>query len=206
MAEVDRKLALVESLAERISREKPEDVAGPLLRLHGYQVTSHDATTRSYLLNESKMTDDDDHYNNNDDKEHYYDPSSSTTTLQTTRERCTRLKRQSQVLESVSQRVEQTLLRGLARMESATSKLERVLHTGQVLKMTMRLVFEAKKISKSGLLLEDFEALCHSKKTSQTHSLSFRGFERFERFDESYGECGCHGRLASSVGYYFDGW
>lgn len=37
LAEVERKLALVESLAERVSRTSPEAVAGPLLRLHGYK-------------------------------------------------------------------------------------------------------------------------------------------------------------------------
>jgi hypothetical protein len=37
LSEVERKLALVESLAERVSRTSPEAVAGPLLRLHGYE-------------------------------------------------------------------------------------------------------------------------------------------------------------------------
>jgi len=36
LSEVDRKLILVESLSERISREKPEHVAAPLLKLHGF--------------------------------------------------------------------------------------------------------------------------------------------------------------------------
>ena len=49
LAEVDRKLLLVESLADRISREKPEDVAGPLLQLHGTTLNSS-TSTRSVTL------------------------------------------------------------------------------------------------------------------------------------------------------------
>ena len=37
LSEVDRKIALVEGLADRIAREQPEEVAAPLLRLHGYE-------------------------------------------------------------------------------------------------------------------------------------------------------------------------
>ena len=40
LGEVERKLALVQSLAERVSRTSPEAVAGPLLRLHGYSLDS----------------------------------------------------------------------------------------------------------------------------------------------------------------------
>ena len=48
LAEVDRKLLLVESLPDRISREKPEDVAGPLLQLHGTALST--STTRSGVM------------------------------------------------------------------------------------------------------------------------------------------------------------
>ena len=53
LAEVDRKLLLVESLADRISREKPEDVAGPLLQLHGTTLST--STTRSGVTLEGMM-------------------------------------------------------------------------------------------------------------------------------------------------------
>ena len=94
LAEVHRKLALVESLAERVSRTSPEAVAGPLLRLHGYS------------LDAPKIEDG------------AYDQSSATnsSTLVTVRERSERLKRQGEVLEGVARRVETSLQRGMKRM------------------------------------------------------------------------------------------
>ena len=132
LSEVDRKLVLVESLSERISREKPEHVAAPLLKLHGFTPFMDE---RGGSI--SKGTE-------------------SSPGLTSTLDRCDRLARQSQVLDSVANRVETTLERGLARMNCATEKLERVLETSQVLKMVMRLKFEAKKVLGSGL---DFETL-----------------------------------------------
>jgi len=129
LSEVDRKLALVESLSERISREKPEHVAAPLLKLHGYDVFNKASGDKSSGDNQG----DSEIGNNN-------------TTITSTLERCDRLKRQAQVLDSVANRVESTLVRGLDRMSLATSKLERVLKTSQVLKMIMKLRFEAKKV------------------------------------------------------------
>ena len=126
LAEVDRKLALVTSLAERISREKPEHVAAPLLQLHGYS-TSSLPTEESNNSSTSTTT-------------------TTTTTLVGTRDRCQRLTRQAHVLDSVAQRVESTLVRGLTRMDSATSQLEQVLSLSNVLKLTARLVFESKKV------------------------------------------------------------
>ena len=117
LAEVERKLALVESLAERVSRTSPEAVAGPLLRLHGYESEE------------------------------------GTMTLIAIRERCDRLKRQGEVLEGVAQRVESSLQRGLKRMDAATSRLSRVLDLSAMLKMILRLQFEASKLQ--GYDLED---------------------------------------------------
>lgn len=122
-AEVDRKLALVESLAERVSRTSPAAVAGPLMRLHGYtlqvEVESADEAALSTL---------------------------TSATLSSTRERCHRLNRQGEVLEGVARRVETSLQRGLKRMETATSRLSRVLDLSATLKMILRLQFESSKL------------------------------------------------------------
>lgn len=144
LAEVERKLLLVGSLSERISREKPEHVAAPLLKLHGF----------TPFPEEQEQILDSDVY---DGSAHSSETSRfAVPGLTSTLERCDRLARQSQVLDSVANRVESTLERGLARMNSATEKLDRVLKTSQVLKMVMRLQFEAKKVLGSGL---DFDAL-----------------------------------------------
>lgn len=120
LTEVERKLALVESLAERVSRTSPEAVAGPLLRLHGYALES--------------------------DEQQQEESSSNTMTLVATRERCNRLKRQGEVMEGVARRVESSLQRGLKRMDTATSRLSRVLDLSATLKMILRLQFEASKL------------------------------------------------------------
>jgi hypothetical protein len=117
LAEVERKLALVESLAERVSRTSPQAVAGPLLRLHGYTVQQDSQTTTNTPM-----------------------------TLVATRERCTRLVRQSDVLQNVANRVETSLERGLNRMTTATSRLSRVLDLSATLKMMLTLQFEASKL------------------------------------------------------------
>jgi hypothetical protein len=135
LGEVDRKLVLVESLAERVSRTSPEAVAGPLLRLHGHTIET-------------------------DDPEDSSSPASgnaNTTTLIQTRERCDRLKRQGEVLEGVGSRVESSLNRGLSRMEKATKRLSRVLQLSATLKMILRLQFEASKLE--GFYLDDLRDL-----------------------------------------------
>ena len=148
LAEVDRKLALVESLAERIGRERPEDVAGPLLRLHGYDISDE---------RKKGEEDDDDEDDEDEDFDGAYGvQSQDPTSLVGIRDRCDRLRRQGEVLEGVAKRVETSLRRGLGRMESATSRLSRVLHLSATLKMCMRLTFEAKKVQGSGV---DFEAI-----------------------------------------------
>lgn len=119
LLEVERKLALVESLAERVSRTSPEAVAGPLLRLHGYTLDSEEQEEAN---------------------------NSNTMTLVATRERCNRLKRQGEVMEGVARRVESSLQRGLKRMDAATSRLARVLDLSATLKMILRLQFEASKL------------------------------------------------------------
>ena len=125
LAEVHRKLALVESLAERVSRTSPEAVAGPLLRLHGYSLGASDEDGANT---------------------HGSANATSTTTLATARERSERLKRQGEVLEGVARRVETSLQRGMKRMESVTSRLSRVLSLSATLKTILRLKFEASKL------------------------------------------------------------
>lgn len=163
LGEVDRKLALVESLAERISREKPEHVAGPLLHLHGFS-SSISSSNQSNDVERSHEQDESIGQSNNPG-----------VTLVAVRERCDRLSRQSQVLDSVAKRVESTLMRGLNRMELATAKLERVLHTSQVLKKIMGLHFEAKKVTGSGL---NFEALKDENVASLSYAVDLRDLTR----------------------------
>lgn len=141
LAEVHRKLALVESLAERVSRTSPEAVAGPLLRLHGY--TADDAKGTNNTSNITSST------------SGSGDSSSRAggTTLATVRERGERLKRQGEVLEGVARRVETALSRGMKRMETVTSRLSRVLSLSATLKMILRLKFESSKLQ--GYELDD---------------------------------------------------
>ena len=141
LGEVERKLALVESLKERVSRTSPEAVAGSFLRLHGYVIV------------EEKEEEQDSPTNTNKNK----GATDPTTTLMATRERCERLKRQGEVLEGVASRVETSLLRSLGRMETATTRLSRVLQLSETLKMMMRLQFEASKLE--GYDLEDVRDL-----------------------------------------------
>lgn len=135
LGEVERKLALVESLAERVSRTSPEAVAGPLLRLHGYTIeeSGEDGEGSAPVSG------------------------NASTTLMATRERCERLKRQGEVLEGVASRVETSLNRGLNRMEKATKRLSRVLQLSATLKMILRLQFEASKLE--GFYLDDLRDL-----------------------------------------------
>lgn len=128
LAEVDRKLALVESLAQRVSRDSPDKVAGPLLRLHGFELSASSESPSQNI-------------------------NSDVATLTATRDKADRLERQSQVLSTVAHRVETALQRGVTRMESATTRLSRVLELSATLKMILRLQFEARKLG-SGLDLE----------------------------------------------------
>lgn len=142
LAEVDRKLMLVQSLAERVSRTSPDAVAGPLLRLHGYDVEEGGEDIQE---DEPEMMDE------------TAKSASPGSTLLATRDRCHRLQRQSEVLEGVAKRVEGSLQRGLKRMETATSRLGRVLQLSSSLKMILRLQFESQKLK--GYDLEDLRDL-----------------------------------------------
>lgn len=126
LQDVERKLALVESLAVKLSRTSPEAVAGHLLRLHGHHISGAGADSTA-------------------DK----DPTFSATngsTLHAVRERADRLERQSETLENVAKRVENSLQRGLDRMDTACTKLERTLTLSSSLKMILRAQFEAAKL------------------------------------------------------------
>jgi conserved oligomeric Golgi complex subunit 5 len=137
LGEVDRKLALVESLGERVSRTSPEAVAGHILRLHGYSIEKEEKEGEEFAPVSSVV--------------------SGATTLVATRERCDRLKRQGEVLEGVANRVESSLQRGLTRIEKATKRLSRVLKLSATLKMILRLQFESSKLQ--GYDLEDLRDL-----------------------------------------------
>lgn len=148
LGEVERKLALVESLAERVSRTSPEAVAGPLLRLHGHAIALEGEQ------HERRQTQDMDISGSDGTSS---TTTTTTTTLMATRERCDRLKRQGEVLEGVASRVETSLNRGLIRMEKATKRLSRVLQLSATLKMILRLQFEASKLD--GFILDDMRDL-----------------------------------------------
>ena len=147
LAEVDRKLALVESLSQRISREAPEEVAGPLLRLHGFRLATGGSTSEDGTGTTGAGASDEGG-NNNDSN------NNNLVTLAATRDKAERLQRQSALLETVARRVESALLRGASRMEGATTRLSRVLELSATLKMMLRLQFEARKVLHAGSGLE----------------------------------------------------
>ena len=154
LSEVERKLILVQSLAERVSRTSPNAVAGPLLRLHGYSIQDQKQPIEKQL-----------NYGDEEDIEDEGEikatsgtsSSTTTTTLVATRDRCHRLHRQTEMLEGIAKRVESSLARGLTKMEVATSRLGRVLSLSSTLKMILRLQFEASKLQ--GYDLEDLRDL-----------------------------------------------
>lgn len=142
LQDVERKLALVESLAVKLSRTSPQAVAGPFLRWHGYSVeqqhqqqqqeqgTTATTSGASATAPTSSST----------------TTTTSTNTLAAVRERADRLERQAEVLETVARRVESSLQRGLDRMSTACLRLERVLALSQTLKRLLRFQFEWKKV------------------------------------------------------------
>ena len=153
LQDVERKLALVESLAVKLSRTSPEAVAGPLMRLHGHGtlVVATEESPQAALDNDKNNQDEDnkrDQNDKDDDKTRASIPSATitTTTLSSLRDRAHRLDRQSQVLETVAQRVQTSLERGLHRMNGACLKLERVLTLSKTLKMMLRAQFESVKL------------------------------------------------------------
>jgi len=140
LGEVERKLALVGSLAERVSRTSPEAVAGPLLKMHGFAAVEEDAAGDDATPEGGTSA-----------------SSSSANTLSVLREKCDRLKRQGDVLDGVAQRVETSLQRGMKRMDTSTKRLSRVLDLSAALKMIMRLQFESSKLQ--GYYLDDLRDL-----------------------------------------------
>jgi conserved oligomeric Golgi complex subunit 5 len=122
LRDVDRKLALAESLSLKLSRTSPEAVAGHLLCLYGYQIPFYEKDTAPSL-----------HPQGN-------------TTLEAIRERSERLERQAESLETVARRVENSLLRGLTKTEIATVRLGRILKLSCTLKKIMLLQFETSKL------------------------------------------------------------
>jgi len=132
--DVERKLALVESLAVKLSRTRPEAVAGHLLRLHGYEIDDGDG-------DDDVVAGDVGDAGGGDRR-----GSATTMTLAAIRDRAERLERQGDVLDGVAKRVENSLSRGLTRMETACQRLERVLTLSSTLKSIMRLQFESNKL------------------------------------------------------------
>ena len=147
LQDVERKLALVESLAVKLSRTSPEAVAGPLMRLHGHGTLVVHAAEESQHLDDNQEEDNKkDKNDQNDNDKTRASTTTTTTTLSSLRDRAHRLDRQSQVLETVAQRVQTSLERGLHRMNGACLKLERVLTLSQTLKMMLRAQFESVKL------------------------------------------------------------
>lgn len=149
LAEVDRKLALVESLSLRLSREAPEEISGPLLRLHGFELATLTDTNADSKGVEAAGGGGNTSTSTNNQQ---------LVTLTATRDKAERIQRQSQLLDTVAKRVESTIQRGVSRMESATTRLSRVLYLSATLKMILRLQFEARKVlhTESGMDWNNF--------------------------------------------------
>ena len=178
LGEVERKLALVHSLAERVSRTSPNAVAGPLLRLHGYSIDHQQKEQEQLQQNDAEYDED---YDPDDPSVIPTAKQTTATTLVATRDRCHRLHRQADVLEGVAKRVESSLTRGLTRMEIATARLGRVLSLSSTLKMILRLQFEASKLK--GYDLDDLRDLTRASASvaiveDLLHKLQFAGEEQ----------------------------
>ena len=157
LQDVERKLALVESLAVKLSRNSPEAVAGPLLRLHGYHVVGGNGG------GDDDDDDDDDMKKDETEKQQQQDTIDSSTaaatsatttttaTLTTIRDRADRLERQAESVQAVARRVEGSLTRSLTRMQTACTRLERVLQLQHALKTCMRWQFEFSKLQSADL-------------------------------------------------------
>lgn len=153
LQDVERKLALVESLAVKLSRTRPEAVAGHLLRLHGYQLSTDRPTAAEQEQEQegSQMKQDGGGMDGSAGGTDGSGGGATTAaavplTLATIRDRADRLERQANVLDSVAQRVETSLSRGYDRMSSACLRLERVLTLSSTLKSILRIQFESNKL------------------------------------------------------------
>jgi hypothetical protein len=163
LADVDRKLALVSGLAERLVRDYPDQVSESLLKLHGFSTTT--TTTANDFTKPSS------HVEDRTSSTHDLLDTTTTTTptfrngssshpnkdnLITLRAKCDRLTRQSQLMESIASRVETSIQKQYDKLRNCTMRLQRVLALSHTLKMAMQLQFEGKKILGCGLdLLED---------------------------------------------------
>lgn len=137
LKDIDRKLTLVESLSVKLSRTSPEVVAANLLCLHGFDIEVEAHPYRMEGGDISKYSSARTFFNENE---------SNSTSLSSIRDRVNRIDRQAETLDIVSKRVENSLTRGLARMETATMRLSRVLILSSTLKQMMRLQFEVSKL------------------------------------------------------------
>jgi len=141
LGEVDQKLNVIKTAIDDLVRERPAEIARPFLTLHGYDVAS--------------------------DGEHAPKRTSGNLApISTTRERCDRLRRQGDLVLSISQRVESSLMtRGLHQIEKSTTKLERLLDLSAALKQIMRLKFETTKIRQAQHLWQERESAGSSNKS-----------------------------------------
>lgn len=140
LQDVERKLALVESLAVKLSRTSPEAVAGHFLRLHGYHVDRFPGNSETISIGDTT-----------EGKEETpvvsgLESSTIVVTLPAIRDRSERLERQAETLDGIAKRVENSLTRGLTRMQVACTQLERTLELNAALKMILRLQFENSKL------------------------------------------------------------
>jgi conserved oligomeric Golgi complex subunit 5 len=101
LRDVERKLALAESLSLKLSRTSPETVAGHLLRLYGYNIPSPEVSTTSTCNLLERAT-----------TPILTSRAVTKTSLVSIRERSDRLERQAEILETVARRIENSLLRG----------------------------------------------------------------------------------------------
>jgi hypothetical protein len=148
LAEVDRKLAMVSGLAERLVRDYPEGVSETLLKLHGCSLNDND---NKKLKRQNSTASN----SSNPQDEGKEDSGETNTNLLNMRDKCERLHRQADVLEGVAVRVESSLEKQYLKLKACTTKLQRVLALSSTLKMAMRLQFESKKILGCGGLLRD---------------------------------------------------
>jgi len=143
LQDVERKLALVESLAVKLSRTSPEAVAGPFLRWHGHYVNTSEQQQQQQQANGGGTT------STGTPSSAIAAAATNTTSnnnLASVRDRADRLERQAEVLQGVAKRVEGSLQRGLDRMSTACLRLERVLELSQTLKRLLRFHFEWRKV------------------------------------------------------------
>lgn len=142
LQDVERKLALTESLAVKLSRTSPEAVTGHLLHLHGYhRYPSHPSggTAGDWPPQQQPQP-----------ASHSHTESAPTITSSPTlleiRDRAVRLERHAEGLAVTARRVETSLSKGLRKLQTSTLQLERVLAVSSAVKRILRLQFETAKL------------------------------------------------------------